>query len=198
MNRIGSIFVLACVLGLSGLSARAQAQQGPQFSTYSWLTVDPGFNSGKANGWASGSDAVVTNLSSSTYFDIDPFSGTAHIYASMYLSGVWGDPGTVSPYYNFLENQGLQTYSTLALTTVFWNGTYYQFEDEVSVNLNGSAGLIRDPEHTWLIGNSHGNTYGIGAIPIDSSSSFQIFPAPHPSWLPDWLFASAAATHFWR
>lgn len=181
MNRTGTILGLFCALILS---VSAQAQE--RFSTSSSFTVNPDFNSGTASGSSYGMNAVVTDISSSAFFEIDQFTGQAYIYAYMSLSGVWGDPSSTSPYYNFLQNPGLSTNSSIALTTVSWNGNWYEFENMVSLSMYGSAGLYRNPEHTELYGHAYGITNAVGAVPISSTSSYHIYAAGHPSWLPDW------------
>ncbi len=185
MKSLCPILALACLSTLSALPAPANAQSN-QFSTSSQFAVDPSFNSGMASGSGGGSNAIVMNLSSNTDLYIDPIAEEAYLNASVYVSGVWGNVSTVSPYYSHLEYPGLTTYSSLALTTVKWNGTFFEFDNPVELNLNGFAGLSRDPEHTWLYGYSYANAYGEGAIPIDSSSWYHIYEPGHPNWLPDW------------
>jgi hypothetical protein len=193
MNRIrsgrfaGLVMVLAaaCIVGL--LPSTAQAQPGDSFQQGTFTEVHNDFNSGYSHSYFFGQNAVPTSISSGASFQREE-DGEIYIYTHMQVNGVWGNPGSTNPYYDFLEyGIGLNTSVNFQLTDIERIGEYdYFFDDVVNITLAGHAGIFRNDERTYLTGQMWSNENGFGAIPIHSSTSVQIYDGDVPDFVPGW------------
>lgn len=183
MNRLVSIVFSLCVFGLF-----APCVWADEFYSNQSLQVGPDFNSGFAFGWANGQNAVMTSMSSSLSYKLDASTYAFKLSTNITISGYFtDDPAENNPYLDQMQYFGLNSHNEINLTTVTYNGQWYEFDNTVSLYLNGNANIYRDDEHTILNGLMYSSaTSNAGAIPIGASSSVQIFAPGHPTWLPDW------------
>jgi hypothetical protein len=177
--------VLLVVLGF-GIPA-GSAQAITPFSDGANFGINPDFSSGWASGSANGQNAIPTSLGSSISYYYDTYRNSTRVFTNFWVQGVWGDPLANNPYYNLLQNRGLNSSSSLSLTQITINGTTWEFDTPLLVSLNGFAGISRytgsQPE---LYGYMNGSVNFQGLLPVNSWSSVQIYLPGHPTGMPDW------------
>ncbi len=173
--RLASWAIMACLLALVAQSS-AFGQQNINSVIDSFIASD--FNSGYAQGSATGRNALATNITSNASYYYDEYTNQFHVAASVNISGIWGNPAAVNPYYTMMEMVGLNTNSGLSLQQAVWNGEYYQFDEVVWLHAQADAKIRHFINHEGLpLMNGSMSTYmqGGGAIPTYSSSFVTLY-----------------------
>jgi hypothetical protein len=155
------------------------------FSTNSSVQVGEDFNSGYATGAGSAENAVITNMDVSLSWDINPSTGTAHLYSNVTFAGVWGNPNDSNPWTDMLANDGLHMYSSMSLLQVEFNGEWWEFNQTMNMNVNAWGSLYYNDQHDAMNGWFNTTTVCDGAIPTDVWVYTQIYEGDHP-WDTSW------------
>ena len=168
---------LACALSTS--TARAE-----EIYSSSQFSVGQDFNSGEAFGYVGGENAVITDMSTSVSYWVDPTTGVITLNCSFSITGDFiVDPTVNSPYLDIYENQGFHQSAHLSLTDVVINGNNVDYTDRVNLNMNLAAYIYRNDEHTVLSGYNYVWVNVEGAIPTWASIGTHVYEnSPDQDW----------------
>jgi len=186
MTRSNTVLsVLISVVIMAMLSLSATHVRADYFNQYSGHSINQDFNSGFAYGGYNGTNAIVTDISSSTLYNMEE-NGDVFIYATFNLAGIWASMSDGNEaYYNFMADRGLDSVAQFNLTRVTMYGDEYEYANPVSLHMGGHAGLWQDDESS-MQGFAYLNTIGQGTIPIMSTSTYTIYENDFPGGVDRW------------
>jgi len=186
MTRSNTVLIVFSIVLMALLSATHV--RADYFNQYSGHNINQDFNSGFAYGGYNGTNAIVTDISSSMLYNMEEESGNVYIDATFILAGIWASMGDGNEaYYNFMVDRGLDSVAQFDLTRVTVSGDEYEFANPVSLHMGGHAGLWRDDESSSdMQGFAYVNTNGQGTIPIMSASTYSINENDFPGGVDRW------------
>lgn len=194
MNRLMT-FAITLVMAVTSLGFNTQAHA--DFFHDASFTVGNDFMSGTAQGYGNAQNAVATSMAVSVGQYVDS-QGILHIYTNVSVYGMFVNPEVTNPGNNpwcdLLYTEGLHASTSLSITDLYWGGEYWQYDNIVTINISGFAGIYVWDEDE-LGGSFSSSVSGIGAVPEESWSSVQIFEPGHPEWAPDWQISMSSEWH---
>lgn len=185
---------LAFMSIFAAASAKAQLTGSftENFTLNSTTLVNPDLGAGMVTVQGYGLNAAATSVITEATM-VNDVTGIPNILNTRtFISGYFGRQGdNLGTYYDFLEDQGLMSSSSIALTQVsvhtIVGDTWYEYDSPVNITAFAHAGMIRMSGDVMIgFGDFTASVQANGAMPVFSSVDVVEFTNPHPSWEPDW------------
>lgn len=129
--------------------------------------------------WMGGSNAVINNFTVTVDTTFNQLDQQFYVYATVSMTGRWGNPNVVTPDMQYLIDNGLQSHNNFSYSVFSFDGVDYMLDTPIEVNVWSSYLLERYFDsyyNDWrLWGSGYANFTGTGVVPVNHSSSISVF-----------------------